>query len=298
LAAEIKQWITDLDADKFAIRTEATKKLIEAGVPAIEAVTEAAQQSKSAEVTDRALEILTELFKSDNTATREAAKQALAKLAQGGDTNLAKNATQIIAPPPEPAPNLPRGIRRGLIQGNGGNIQILSGGNIQINGQALPVGKIAMRQIRIVNGVRNIEANDDGRKVKIVDDPAKGITVEVTETVEGKEQTKKYEAKNAEELKKNHPEADALFQKYAVQNAGPMRIQVGAIPGVPGLQIQAADPQLKDKIEAVRKRLQALTEQLDKRAADTPNDEQTKKLSDELKEIERLLGEGTEAEKQ
>src|SRR2546426_468022 len=83
-----------------------------------------------------------------------------------------------------------------------GQIQI----QVQAGGVAGPGGFKRMH-MKNVNGVKEIEVDDNGKKVKIVDDPNNGIKVEVTEkNKEGKEETKKYEAKNADELKKNHPE--------------------------------------------------------------------------------------------
>jgi hypothetical protein len=61
--------------------------------------------------------------------------------------------------------------------------------------------------VKNVNGVKDIEAEEVGRKVKIHDDPDEGIEMSVTEKKDVKEVTKVYKAKNAEELKEKHPEA-------------------------------------------------------------------------------------------
>ena len=72
--------------------------------------------------------------------------------------------------------------------------------------------------VRIVNGVKDVTVTEDGRKITIHEDPAGDIEVTVTEPKDGKEQTSRYNAKNAEELKKNHPEAHKLYEQYAAAN--------------------------------------------------------------------------------
>ena len=66
--------------------------------------------------------------------------------------------------------------------------------------------------------------------MKIVDDPAQGIKVEVTEKQNGKEVTKKYEAKNAEELKKKLPAGYEIYKKYGgeQQGNGALQLRLGA----------------------------------------------------------------------
>ena len=51
--------------------------------------------------------------------------------------------------------------------------------------------------VKNVNGVKEINASEDGKTVKIQDDPAQGIKIEVTEKQNGKEVTKKYEARTS-----------------------------------------------------------------------------------------------------
>jgi hypothetical protein len=102
------------------------------------------------------------------------------------------------------------------------------GGRIIINGGQLNIGGGGMRTLtaKNVNGVKEINAIEDGKTVKILDDPAHGIKVELTEKQSGKEVTKKYDAKNVEELKKL-PAGYDLYKKY-----------VGEQPGIGGMQLQ------------------------------------------------------------
>ncbi len=129
-----------------------------------------------------------------------------------------------------------------MILGNGGIIAL----NVQINGGGLQF------KAQNVNGRRVIDVTDGDKKIHIENDPQKGIEVVVTEKVDGKEKVNKTTAKNEEDLKKNHPEADKIYQKYSqMGGAQNFRIQgfaggiggplpngaIPAIPGVPGLQV-------------------------------------------------------------
>ena len=88
------------------------------------------------------------------------------------------------------------------------------------------------RQVRVVNGVTEIEVREAGRKIRINEDPNNGIKIEVSETKDGKETKRTYAAKNAEELKKNHPEGHQLYEKHAKQQ-GVFQIQVQGVGGMP-----------------------------------------------------------------
>ena len=74
--------------------------------------------------------------------------------------------------------------------------------------------------VKNINGVKEISASEDGKTVKIKDDPAQGIKIELTEKQNGKEVTKKYDAKNVEELKKKQPAGYELYKKYGDEQPG------------------------------------------------------------------------------
>jgi hypothetical protein len=227
--AQIAKLIEQLDAPRFADRQDAQQKLGEAGKAALPAV-EKASQSENREVSGRAIEILERHFKGDDEQLKAAAKECLERLARNESESVARRAKEIVSPPQPPmppaVPNVPN-LRIG-----GARIQIQvgnAGGNFR---------KVTVKNI---NGVKETEVEENGRKVKIVDDPANGIKLEVTETKDGKETTKKYEAKNAEELKTKHPEAHKLYEEFA---QGPAGIRIQGIQIGPGgaIPIPAAVP--------------------------------------------------------
>ncbi|MCE9529275.1 MAG: hypothetical protein K8R36_24775 [Planctomycetales bacterium] len=232
-AAEIEKLMEQLDSNVFAERQAAQQKLTEIGKAALPAI-EKGTQNVSREVAVRSLDILKGQFQKGDDATKAAAKEVLERLAKNSDGTLAKRAGEILSPPKSVTQN-PQGVP-GIVPGRIGGAQI----QIQIAGGA---GGNFKRSVKDVNGVKEIEAEENGKKVKIVDDPAKGIKLEMTETKDGKETTQKFEAKDAAELKTKHPEAHKLYEEYSKQPAGiqirgfavPGAIPPGAIPAIPVL---------------------------------------------------------------
>jgi len=247
-ALQIAQWIKDLDSDDFDARKKAATQLVAAGKRAAGQVGKAAE-GDSAEVTARCLDILAKLLQSTDAETKAEAKKALESLAKGKNPAAARQADALLNPgkvagsPPEGAfggagPGIggPGGVPPGVdppgIGPPGGGLPgfgppgIGPGG---IFGGAAPGLRIS---VKTVDGNKTIEAEEGGKKTKI-EVSAKGeIKMEVTETVDGKEKVSKYEAKNAEELKKNHPEAHKLYEKY---NTTPGGLRIGIFgPGGPG----------------------------------------------------------------
>ena len=278
--AQIAQWIRELDSDLFATRQSAAQKLFEAGQPAIKAVSEAAG-SQSLEVATQAIEILRRMLHSDTAPLHEAAKQALEELAKG-DNAAASRAREALAPPPAPQaqnPGIPFGP--GGIIVPGGGIQIgINGGNIQF-GAAGGAQVIRMRT-KIANGTTTTEVEENGKKVKIENDPNNGIEINVTEKVNGQDKTDTYKAKDADELKKKSPQAYKLYERYGQRAGGFGNIQIqaqaipvpfGVPPGIPMPAIpQNAFPRnaqlgeaLKDaarQVEDARKLVADATDQL------------------------------------
>ena len=254
-AGEIAALVEQLDSDKFAERQAASEKLSAIGKPAIPALAEAAA-GESLEVTVRSLAILKELLESPDEPTKEAAKSALEQIAKSDRPSAARRAEDALKSLQQPQP--PAGI-------------MLPGG-IQIAVAAAGGGRRV--SVKNVNGVKEIEADEGERKIKIVDDPKQGIKMEVTTKKNGKDVTEKYEAKNADELKKKHPKAYEFYKQYGQNQGGvvmqfqiggavPIRIGGQAIP-VPG---RAAARRL-NTIDMAKKLLPAWSGQLKGLASD------------------------------
>jgi hypothetical protein len=219
----------------------------------------------------RALEILGQHFQDGDAATKEAAKEALDKIAASDHEASARRAKEILEPKPE-QPN--------VIIPNFAPVQM----QIRINAIAQAGGGV--QRIQINNGVKQMETDDGQRKVKITDDPNKGIEVEITQKKDGKETTEKFQAKNAEELAKKDPEIHKLYQK--MQNAGGVQIQAfpgGILPAIPmQRQIPQQAPEVRRRtavqfMQASRRMLESSVQQL----------EQSKGEGDEAKRVEESV---------
>ncbi len=205
------------------------------------------------EVSSRATNVLGEMLNSSDDATETAASEALQRLADGDRPAAARKAKTLLNKK-NGVSNMP-GV---AIPGNGfGGQIIINGGQLNIGGG----GGVAVRTLSVknVNGIKEINAVDDGKTVKILDDPAQGIKVELTQKENGKEVTKKYEAKNVEELKKL-PAGYDLYKKYVGEqggngivvraaggillpgNAVPVPVPVPVPAPVPAIPVQPANP--------------------------------------------------------
>jgi hypothetical protein len=286
---QIQQWVKELDADSFAARQAATRSLIAAGRPVIDAVAKAAE-GESLEVTTRAMEVLTRLYQSEDAATRDAAKAALEKLTSSKNAVAARQAVKALEPPkaPEPAANVP--LLPGLPPGFP-NVPMIPGGRVSV-------------KTTTVNGVKTVEVDENGKIIKILDDPNNGITVTVTEKVDGKDKTSTYAGKTAEELKKNHPQAHDLYEKYTknplglgniqLRIGGGIQLQPGQLPGIPVPAPRAARngrTQAQQKLEQAQKQLELAAAELKKAATNGASADDLKRLAGEIESASRQIGE-------
>ena len=174
-------------------------------------------------------------LKSADDKTSKAAEHSLERLADGDSPAAARKAKSMLDKKNGVTANNNNNPfqQNGMMMGGG-----FGGGRIIINGGMLQIGGgAAVKSLSVSNnnGVRQIKATDGDKTVKIVDDSANGIKIECTDKVNGKEVTKKYEAKNADELKKKEPEGYKLYKEYGEKqgNGGAVQLQLGAAPLMP-----------------------------------------------------------------
>ena len=223
-AEQIARWVRDLDAGSAAVRDAAGKALVAAGTSAVKPVARAAK-GKSLEVTVRGVAVLKALLASDDAATRQAARSALEGLAENTNHPAGQEATKALGTAGGAPPN-----RAGGLTG-----QIMA--QMKIGG----AGAVRQMSVRNSNGRKEIDVTENGRKVCIVEDK-NGIVVKVTDKPEGekKPKPKEYKAADAAALKKKHPEAYKLYEKYAKQQGGAIVLNFGNIRVGPGVGIAAA----------------------------------------------------------
>jgi hypothetical protein len=205
--ADPARLIEQLDAPGFAERQAASRKLSEAG-RAVFPDLEKAAESGSREVASRAVEVFKRHFEGGDDETKQAARGALERLAKCGNAPAAQGASEALNPQPLatiPQVNLNRinPAVMPLIQQRGIQIQV---GNLGPN-------VVRRTTIRNNNGQKEIEIQD-GDKVTKVRDVAGGIEAETTEKVNGKEATRKVEAKNLDDLKQKDADAARIYEQY------------------------------------------------------------------------------------
>lgn len=298
---DFNELIQQLDASKFNDRQAASQKLLEAGRAAIPALIEAAA-SPSREASSRSIDILKKHVQSKDEATQKAAREALQQLAKSGEARVASAATEALKPKADPnVPQNPFGVQ---------GIQ-LNGGQVQIQVQAVAANGNRRVSVQNVNGVRTTTVEENNRKVKIVDDPQKGINLEVTEKVDGKEQTKKYEAKDVDDLKKKHPDAHKIYEESTKQQN--VQIQIGggaiqaipvfpapgfapgrALPVLPGLRNPAQMRAIQEQLERAQKELKEAEQRVKKVTENNPQADELGKSLQQIEEARKQLEDAIE----
>jgi|GEM_PF-3451777 len=184
-----------LRADSFADRQEATLALRRAGLRGIAALIDAAK-GEDADARQRALDVLEQHLREGDPNLQTRAKQALEQLAQG-DGPAGRAARRVLNPPAAPAQD-PRRRMAG--------IQILRAAQARIQLPRAPV-PVGARSI-------SISISENGRSIRIQkkDDE---IRIEITETRDGQKVVEKFEAKNVDELKADHPRGFEFYEKVA-----------------------------------------------------------------------------------
>lgn len=278
-AADIEGLIQQMDADRFSERKSASDELTDKGAVAIPALKKATRSS-SREVAMRAFSILERHLEDGDTETKELAKAALEDLS-AGEGQVARRAKEVLKP--KPASN-----QVAQIFGPG---RIVIGAPAVARIQIRQAGGIGRRlQVRVVNGVKQITVEENGQKVQIREDPNNGIKLEVTEKKDGKETTRKYEAKDAAELKKKHPDAYKIYEKYGAQDGGiQIRVARPAVAAAP--QPQRIAQIRKPHFDRMKKSLDDHIKRIEKQAeqADGARKESLKRMIEGLKRHRKMI---------
>ncbi len=271
-AAEL---IEQLDAPEFARRQEASRKLTEAGTTLFPEIEKAAQGG-SREVASRAIEILRSHFQGGDETTKKAARASLERLAASGNPSAAQRAKDALNPQPEPADagNL-NGINPAMIQlMQQRAIQQQQLMRLQMPGRINPApGQVVRRtSMRTVNGQREIEEQNGNKITKVRDVPGGGIEGQVTETINGKETTRKVEAKDLDDLKKKDNELAQFYERYSAD---------GGIPrgGMPGLA----------PADALKRQIDSLDRMIERYKARLPNDPNAQRRIDSYQRLKQQI---------
>lgn len=283
--ADVAALVEQLGDNRFSKRQAASQQLAEAGKAAIGPLAEAAL-SDNREVSARAIDILKKHFHDGDADTSAAAKKSLEELAQIDNPGIARRAKDALAPKqddqaPPPVP---------------GGLQLIPGrGNAQIRIRLNQLGGAGAKRVTVknVNGNKETDVQEGDKKIKIKEDAGGAIKMEVTEKKDGKAETKKYEAKDAADLKKNHPEAHKLYEQYSKQQGGVqiqgIQILPGQVPQIPGMQlpkiVRPAAPRRAEPDKAAKQFKEAI-EQIKKVIEKTENTDHAAELKKAVEQLE------------
>jgi hypothetical protein len=187
--------IQQLEHDTFAERQVASRILAEAGAAALPHLENTAV-SGSREAAGRALEIVKQHFQNGDPELKSDAREVLTRLAKNDNVGTAQRARNVLDPPRTSM--LPVGAIpnvRGL--------------------PFIPPQQVTRTQMTTeINGRREVEVRENGRKTKIQTLPNGQIQIEFTEPLNGRDVTRKIEAKDLSELKRKDAEAGQIYDLY------------------------------------------------------------------------------------
>ena len=161
--------------------------------------------------------------------------------------------------------------------------------------------------------MKTTKVKQDGLEVEIIE-AKEEITVKKTEN--GK--TEEYKAKDADELKKKHPAANELFEKYAGDNnnaAGGIAVQIGgqAVPlpaqiqqVVPAMRLLPAIPiapannanLMNSRLQSLERLIESAEKSLERAATTDDAKDATKGVADHLAKAKQELAKAKDAIKE
>ena len=195
---QIDEWITQLGHERLTERIKAEKQLIAAGKEAIPALAKAALAGNRATI-EKSIDVLGKLAQSKDDKTREAARITLQMLSESDQPSTAGRAK----------------IALNTKEADG--IKPFEGWDKP--GNPFAGGGQMNRSVSVsnINGLRTINVKDGPLETTIQELRGGKILAQIT----GGDKPVELIAKNAEDLKKNLPEAAALYEQYAKGNQGP-----------------------------------------------------------------------------
>jgi hypothetical protein len=258
-AADVSRLIEQLDAPGFAERQAASRKLSEAGKVVFPDLEKAAE-SGSREVASRAVEVFRRHFEGGDDETKQAARGALERLAKSGNAPAAQGASDALNP--QPLATIPQG---NLNRINPVLMPLIQQRGIQIQMGRLAPNVVRRTTIRNNNGQKEIEIQD-GDKLTKVRDVAGGIEAETTEKVNGRETTRKVEAKNLDDLKQKDADAARIYEQYN------RRALPAAIPA-----------------EMRQRQIESLDRSIERAKAQLPNNPTAQRMIDSLERLKQQI---------
>ena len=223
--SKVQELVEKLNSNRFTERARAGRELEQLG-PAANLSLERVTQNGSSDAANRAFQILVKNSRSKTPEIADKAKQTLQRIAADIDNPKSSSAKSYLEPVKEVEPPMPTNRLGQPIQ-----IRIQRGGvpalPLQIKGAQIQNIRMSVKS---VNGKREIEVEQNGRKFKFKED---GDAIQV-ERPDDKGGIKKAKYKNKEELKKKDAEAYKWFEQASGKKfSKQFRIQIGGQLGPP-----------------------------------------------------------------
>ena len=210
---KIDDMIARLGSPKFGDRKAAQRDLQRMGVAAIKALERAVLNDES-DVADRALEILKQHFRGESLSLNKAAMESLRRIAATEGHRKQAAAQNVLTPmklkPDSRTPNFAPRIN--MPQFKIPQIQINGGGN-----------RISVKSSNI-NGRRDLQIDENGKKWRFSDQAGGGIKVQSPDG-KGGVKTKVYPDKKA--FEKADPDTHKVYKRYSSNGGNRIRVQIG-----------------------------------------------------------------------
>jgi hypothetical protein len=228
---EFPALIEQLDSPDFASRQEASRQLAEAGADAMPALEQAIARG-SREASSRALDLLKRQLHEGSEDAKASAREALTRLAASTNASTAQRARDVLNPPAErtaaapfgqiPVPNGRRGFNNNV------QFQAVNNPFQPGNNPANPAGFFAgVRRVSYseINGRRGVEIAEQHRVINMDTWPNGAIEIAITDKLNGREVTRRIQAKDREDLARKDPETGKMYDQFYRRGAP------GLLPG-------------------------------------------------------------------
>ena len=247
---DIRRWIRQLDADRYAERQQAAQELAKLGKEAIPAI-ERAALTGTGEVASRSVDLLKGFANSPDDDTSSQAYESLKRLAASGNQTAGYIAEEAIA-------QLKRQLGPNRIDdGKPGQPPVLPPGNFN-------------RSVRIsnVNGDKTVDVTENGERVVARTTAVGGVSV-TWHLPGGKQRT--VEAESLDKLQAQDQQAFAKFQELnQIADAGPRRLPNMGERDFPRVHVRVPRPgegfdpfaEMEQRMDAMRARHEQMVNQM------------------------------------
>jgi hypothetical protein len=280
-AADVGDLIERLDSPEFSERQEASRLLADLGPEAFPTL-ERTVAAGSREASLRALDLLKQQFQHGDLPAKDAAREALSRLADSNNVTTAQRARDVLNPPVERTAVTPWG---GIPNGQPPQVNFA-----RVNFGGVPAGNLgAVRRVSYseINGRRGVEISERDRVVKMETWPGGSIEITITERVNGRNVERKVIARDRDDLARKDAESAKLYDEYHRRGGAPLG---GVAPGFPppGFPPPGFGPNMPvhrgplSHTELTKRHLGEIEGMIERYKARLPNDAATQRMIESL----------------